>query len=499
MSASWRELLIRRLDAAPAVLGGPSTWWSGEELFERAAGAARWLEAHGVVEGEIVPRVLAAGPMALAADRLPARCGTGPSHRSGHGWASTSSPTASVGLRAESIVTEPRRRARARRRGSDRRRRVVVFPDAFDAIATRVGPPTADDAQSSRFLHTSGTTGYPKAVPIREGTLARRVDRNATALGLDRRSVYVTAAGYHHIAGLGMIFVVLGSGGAVVSALRRSPSTRGKRSRASGPTHASARARPRSTCCSRPVRSRSRPSRCSSTARRRSIPRRCGARSRLLPATRFVQIYGQTEGSPIAILDHEDHLRALAGEPELLSSNGRAAPGVELEVEPGTADRAAESEAEDVGEIRARADHFFVTGEDGWLRDRRPWPSRRARLPHARRAARRRHHPRRRERLSARGGARPRRRTRASPRPPCSVSPTAVWVSASRLPSCRAAGPRQPRRGRARRAGAANGSRTSRCRSAGAFVESLPRNAAGQARPPDADRSFGGRNQPADD
>ena len=42
-------------------------------------------------------------------------------------------------------------------------------------------------------------------------------------------------------------------------------------------------------------------------------PDTLGTRAATLPATRFVQIYGQTEGSPIAILDHDDHLRALSG------------------------------------------------------------------------------------------------------------------------------------------------------------------------------------------
>ena len=91
---------------------------------------------------------------------------------------------------------------------------VHVLPDEF-ACADRDVAPAVDGAQLVAYLHTSGTTGYPKAVPVREGALALRVGRNATALGLDRSSIYVTAAGYHHIAGLGMLFVVLGSGGAI--------------------------------------------------------------------------------------------------------------------------------------------------------------------------------------------------------------------------------------------------------------------------------------------
>jgi acyl-CoA synthetase (AMP-forming)/AMP-acid ligase II len=78
-----------------------------------------------------------------------------------------------------------------------------------------------------------------------------------------------------------------------------------------------------------------------------------------LPRTRFVQIYGQTEGSPITLLDHDDHLRALDGEAALLTSNGRPVRGLELQV--------TECDERGIGEIRARAAHLFAPGEDGWL------------------------------------------------------------------------------------------------------------------------------------
>jgi acyl-CoA synthetase (AMP-forming)/AMP-acid ligase II len=78
-----------------------------------------------------------------------------------------------------------------------------------------------------------------------------------------------------------------------------------------------------------------------------------------LPGVRFLQIYGQTEGSPITMLDLEDHLRALDNEPQLLASCGRAVGGLELELG-GASD-------DGVGEVRARADHLFAPGPDGWL------------------------------------------------------------------------------------------------------------------------------------
>jgi acyl-CoA synthetase (AMP-forming)/AMP-acid ligase II len=78
-----------------------------------------------------------------------------------------------------------------------------------------------------------------------------------------------------------------------------------------------------------------------------------------VPRVRFVQIYGQTEGSPITMLDLDDHLRALAGEPELLASSGRAVSGLDLEL--------SDMDQAGVGEVRARADHLFMVDRDGWM------------------------------------------------------------------------------------------------------------------------------------
>jgi acyl-CoA synthetase (AMP-forming)/AMP-acid ligase II len=78
-----------------------------------------------------------------------------------------------------------------------------------------------------------------------------------------------------------------------------------------------------------------------------------------LPGVRFINMFGQTEGSPIACLVPEDHERALAGRPDLLASVGRAAPGIELRLDnPG---------GDGVGEVLAKGDHLFKLAEDGWL------------------------------------------------------------------------------------------------------------------------------------
>ena len=75
---------------------------------------------------------------------------------------------------------------------------------------------------------------------------------------------------------------------------------------------------------------------------------------------RFAQAYGQTEGGPLTILEHDEHLRALRGEPHLLASVGRACQGVELRVDDPADD--------EVGEVIARAGQVFLPGPDGWRR-----------------------------------------------------------------------------------------------------------------------------------
>ena len=70
--------------------------------------------------------------------------------------------------------------------------------------------PRPDD--TAVVLHTSGTTGHPKAVRYRHDRLARRCRLNATLQQLGPGSVFATASPFHHIAGLGNIMVALAAG-----------------------------------------------------------------------------------------------------------------------------------------------------------------------------------------------------------------------------------------------------------------------------------------------
>ncbi|WP_256839627.1 AMP-binding protein [Ornithinimicrobium faecis] len=92
----------------------------------------------------------------------------------------------------------------------------------------------------------------------------------------------------------------------------------------------------------------------------------------------LVQYYGLVEAiPPVTVLDAADHARGLAGEPELLTSAGRPALGVELAVVDEDGRRLAPGE---VGEVITRGDHvmasYYNAAErtdlskavvDGWL------------------------------------------------------------------------------------------------------------------------------------
>jgi acyl-CoA synthetase (AMP-forming)/AMP-acid ligase II len=78
-----------------------------------------------------------------------------------------------------------------------------------------------------------------------------------------------------------------------------------------------------------------------------------------LPGTAVEQLYGQTEGSPITLLTHADHVRGVGREPALLLSVGRAVPGVTLSID--------DADGSEVGELVARGPHLFATDEGGVL------------------------------------------------------------------------------------------------------------------------------------
>jgi acyl-CoA synthetase (AMP-forming)/AMP-acid ligase II len=351
---TWNELLAGRDPAAPAVISG-EVCWSSEELLGRASGAAQWLDDIGVPGSAEVPALLTTTPDAFALTI---------------GGAGSSRPIAPLGprltvrelagcvdpLTSPVLVTEAEFLDVAQDVGARTGRRVEAIPH-FPTSKEPLDMNPAREATAA-ILHTSGTTGLPKAVAMRQDRLTVRVMTNAALMELGPGDVYTSASPYHHIAGFGMFAVALGAGAAVACFPRFSVDG-WRRLAGLGVTHALLVPTMVETLLDEDALEMD-------TLRLLQYgaapihPDTLRRMMQMLPRARFGQIFGQTEGSPISCLTPADHVLAAAGRDDLLASVGRAAPGVELVVD--------QPDGDGLGEVWARAGHLFCVDEDGWLR-----------------------------------------------------------------------------------------------------------------------------------
>ncbi|MEU0070025.1 class I adenylate-forming enzyme family protein [Streptomyces sp. NPDC006332] len=349
---TWTAMVNRAYDhARPAVRFGDLTW-SGRELLDRAGAMADWLDTLGLEPGVPVPALVATSADALAL----VIGGAGSGHPLAPlGVRMTPYEIADVveGIRTEVLVTQPEFAELGRQVAELSGRRVEVLPELRDATRTL----TAEPDDLAAVLHTSGTTGRPKPVPMTQRRLAARARVNGRLCALDPESFYGGSAPFHHIAGLGNIAVALAAG-ALVTGLPRFTVEGWARLRGLGTTHTSMVPAMLETLLA------------AGQARHETLrvlqyggaPVRPGTLRRTyqaMPGVRMLNMFGQTEGSPISVLTPEDHREAVAGRDELLRSVGRPAPGVEVRVE--------DAGPDGVGEIHARADHLFRLDADGWL------------------------------------------------------------------------------------------------------------------------------------
>ncbi|CAM5284778.1 class I adenylate-forming enzyme family protein [Streptomyces canus] len=351
-AATWTAMVSRAYDhARPAVRFGDLTW-TGRELLDRAAGTADWLDTLGPEPGEPVPALVTTSADALALVI---------------GGAGSGHPLAPLGVRMTAyeiaaVVKETRSQVLlAQPEFADLGRQVAELSGRRIAIVPELAPGgrrlTAGPDDLAAVLHTSGTTGLPKPVPMSQRRLAARARVNGRLCELDPDSFYGGSAPFHHIAGLGNIAVALAAG-ALITGLPRFTVEGWTLLRDLGTTHTSMVPAMLETLLA------------AGQARHESLrtlqyggaPVRPGTLRRTyeaMPGVRMLNMFGQTEGSPISVLTPEDHREAVAGRTELLRSVGRPAPGVELKVhDPGP---------DGVGEIHARAEHLFRIDAKGWL------------------------------------------------------------------------------------------------------------------------------------
>ena len=353
---TWLELISPLHDSDAAAVVTETATWSGSRLISRAANASEFLDSIGAPVGVPVAALLTS-----TADAFALTIGAAASDRAlaplGPKLTVKELAPCVVGVGAAIIVAEESVADLAAAVAKVTGARVAILPTLIDGEVGAVRFHIAPDRPAA-ILHTSGTTGLPKPVVYQQGRLVDRVRVNSRLLELGPGSTYATASPFHHIAGIGNMFVVLGSGAALLSMPKFDRDAwRGLAAR--GATHAlivptmiemlltqGALALPGL----RVLQYGASPIHPDTLAQMMAV----------MGDAKFVNMFGQTEGSPISCLTSADHVLAANGRSDLLESVGRAVAGVEMMI--------ADPGPDGVGEVHARAAHFFKPDADGWLR-----------------------------------------------------------------------------------------------------------------------------------
>ena len=179
----------------------------GRELLRLAARAAHWLDGVEVPEAPglsgAIPALLTSSattyalviagsatsrPIAALAPRHTARELIGCVER----------------LECPIVISEPAFAETAAEVCAATGKRLVVVPDQFPDERREFSFDVAEDSLVI-VLHTSGTTGIPKAVPVRQDRFIKRCRLNAKTLGLGPGDRYATASPFYHIGGFGSL------------------------------------------------------------------------------------------------------------------------------------------------------------------------------------------------------------------------------------------------------------------------------------------------------
>jgi acyl-CoA synthetase (AMP-forming)/AMP-acid ligase II len=356
-SSSWLEMVASHVGSGHLALRtGDGTAWTYDELLARAAGAAEWLDSRGVQLGIPLPAFMSAGPTALALLLAGAMTGR-PLAPLSPRFSLPELATCLNGLPEGPIIADVASRRVAEELAGRTGRTPLVAPDEL-GIGRRALTIDSDPRTTIAVVHTSGTTGLPKPVAQCQGPLTYRVSQSADPIHLGPGSVYATASAFHHQAGVGLILVALGSGATLVP-LPQFSVENWKGLEPMRPTHATVVPALLETLLAADALSL--PS--LRWIQYGSSPLHPTTAQRLVsefPALRLVQQMGQTEGSPVTTLDHQDHVDAVAFDPHRLESIGRPVGGSVLRIE--------DMDADGVGEICSKAAHYFAPDPDGWLR-----------------------------------------------------------------------------------------------------------------------------------
>ncbi|MCU1455136.1 MAG: long-chain fatty acid--CoA ligase [Acidimicrobiales bacterium] len=354
-ATSFRVALVDALSTAECAIAEAEARWSGPELLSAAWGAARWLDAAGATPSVPVAGLLygSARSFALAI----AGALTGRPLAPVNPKMTPTELAQSISLLAPSVVVvEPASAAVAAELPPNVR--VLTLPDRFEPAPA--GTPTYRPGDPIAILHTSGTTGVPKPVPISDDAMLRKARATARAYELAPGDRLCTVPPFHHMSGLIMGWSALASGASIAPVPWFSIDV-WARFAATDPSHVLMVP----TMIEMLLRADKLPEGVRVIAYGGSpmSPTLLRAVMDAIPGVRFVQVYGQTEGSPLTKLSHEDHLVGLE-RPALLAAAGRPVEGLDLRIEPLDDDDALVG----VGEVVVRGDHLFGADADHELR-----------------------------------------------------------------------------------------------------------------------------------
>lgn len=356
---TWTQRVLRHLEAdsqRPALIeatpDGTATW-TRAQLRTMISGAIELLDELTLPPRVPVPALLTTRPASVAtlvAGALRRR----PVAPLAPRMTRTELVACLADIPGEVLLAEPESADLAADVAEATGKRVVLVDSELAGEVPLV--PCSDPDSIALVMHTSGTTGRPKRVAAREFALGRRSDVNGYLLDIRPGDRVVTTSLFHHVGGLGNIAVALGNGAAVVLFPRFSVAA-WRMLEHVAPTQAV-------TIPSVFEMLLAEDALHSNTIRRLGYggapihPETMRRVQHVLPDVEFVNLFGQTEGSPVTTLSPDDHRAAISGHEHLLESVGRPAPGVELRIH--------DPDDEGVGEVWARAPHSFLVDNEGW-------------------------------------------------------------------------------------------------------------------------------------